>query len=101
MAALAVTKSGVKTTLALKGALGRSGNTIMVGGTFAMDGESVIAYGYDGDPLFTRDVWFEEIVKQGFYLSDQKMVEVFVIQAAPLVDLHISDNFEPLLRPPV
>lgn len=85
MAAVAAVKKGRKAVLVLKGALGRSGNTIMAGGSFAMDGPSAIKYGYDGDPEFTREEWFEEIIKQSFYLADQKMVETFVHRAAPLV----------------
>jgi succinate dehydrogenase / fumarate reductase flavoprotein subunit len=85
MAAVAAARKGKKVALVLKGALGRSGNTIMAGASFAMDGPSAIEYGYDGDPAFTREVWFEEIVKQGFYLSDQKIVETYVTRAAPLV----------------
>ncbi len=85
MAAVAGCERGRQVALVLKGAVGRSGNTIMAGGSFAMDGPSAVEYGYDGDPEFTREEWFEEIVKQSFYLADQKMVETFVNLAAPLV----------------
>ncbi|MCP4754039.1 MAG: FAD-binding protein [Proteobacteria bacterium] len=85
MAAVACARAGVKTTLVGKGRLGRSGNTIMAAAMFGMDGESAIDYGYDGDGEFTKDMWFEEIVRHGFYLSDQKIVEKYVENAAPLV----------------
>jgi succinate dehydrogenase / fumarate reductase flavoprotein subunit len=84
-AAISAVSQNVKTTLVSKGIVGRSGNAIMAGASFAMDGPSAIDYGYDGDPEFTKDVWFEEIVKQEFFLSDQKIVERFVDGAAPLV----------------
>ncbi|MBW1930467.1 MAG: FAD-binding protein [Deltaproteobacteria bacterium] len=85
MGAVAASEASVDVVLVMKGALGRSGNTIMAGGSFAMDGPSAVSYGYDGDPKFTKDEWFEEIVKQSFYLADQKIVETYVERAAPLV----------------
>ncbi|MCP4749794.1 MAG: FAD-binding protein [Proteobacteria bacterium] len=85
MAAAASARSGAKTTLVSKGRLGRSGNTIMAAALFGMDGPSAIEYGFDGDPSFTQELWFEEIVKMGFYLSDQKIAEKYVENAAPLV----------------
>jgi succinate dehydrogenase / fumarate reductase flavoprotein subunit len=80
MAAVTAARKGVKVTLAVKGKLGRSGNAIMAGGSFAMDGESAYhQYGIkEADPKLTKDALFEEIVKQSFYLSDQNMVEQFV-----------------------
>jgi succinate dehydrogenase / fumarate reductase flavoprotein subunit len=80
MAAVTAARQGAKVTLAVKGKLGRSGNAIMAGGSFAMDGESAYyQYGIkEADPKLTKDALFEEIVKQSFYLSDQNMVEQFV-----------------------
>jgi succinate dehydrogenase / fumarate reductase flavoprotein subunit len=82
MAAVTAARKGAKVTLAVKGKLGRSGNAIMAGGSFAMDGESAYhQYGIkEADPKLTKDALFEEIVKQSFYLSDQNMVEQFVDQ---------------------
>jgi succinate dehydrogenase / fumarate reductase flavoprotein subunit len=77
--------AGGKVTLVAKGSAGRSGNTILAAAGISMDGPSAVSYGFDADPSFTKDVWFEEIVKQGFYLSEQPMVEKYVDTAAPLV----------------
>ncbi len=74
-----------KVTIASKGPVGRSGNTIIAAAGISMDGESAGTYGYDADESFTKEVWFDEIVRQGFHLSDQRIVERFVESAAPRV----------------
>ncbi len=66
--------------LAVKGKLGKSGNVIMAGAGFSMDGETAYyKYGVkEANPKATKEALFEQIVKQSFYLSDQNMVEQFV-----------------------
>ncbi len=85
MASVTAAKKGVKVVLAVKGKLGKSGNAIMAGGSYAMDGESAYyKYGIkEANPQLTKEVLFEEIVKQSFYLSDQNMVEQFVEECGP------------------
>lgn len=80
MAAITAAKKGAKVLLAVKGKLGKSGNAIMAGAGFSMDGETAYyKYGIKGaDPKNTKKDLFEQIVKQSFYLSDQNMVEQFV-----------------------
>lgn len=79
-AAVAAARGGAKVTLAVKGQVGKSGNAIMAGASIAMDGASAY-HDYDikeADPDFDKDMLFEEVVKQSFYLSDQNVVEQFV-----------------------
>lgn len=80
MAAVAAAEKGAKVLLAVKGKLGKSGNAIMAGAGFSMDGETAYnKYGVkEADPKDTKEDLFERIVKQSFYLSDQNMVEQFV-----------------------
>ncbi|QXE17605.1 FAD-binding protein [Clostridium sp. 001] len=80
MAAVTAAEKGAKVLLALKGKLGKSGNAIMAGAGFSMDGETAYyKYGLkEADPRNTKEKLFEQIVKQSFYLSDQNMVEQFV-----------------------
>jgi len=85
-AAVAAASAGARVTLAIKGALGRSGNTIMSSAVVGMDGESAFRYGEKrADRAFTKNVLFEKIVKHGFYLSEQDLVEQYVDQAGPRV----------------
>lgn len=80
MTAITAAKKGAKVLLAVKGKLGKSGNAIMAGAGFSMDGETAYCkYGIkEADPNDTKEGLFEEIVKQSFYLSDQNMVQQFV-----------------------
>ncbi|AZV57231.1 FAD-binding protein [Clostridium sp. AWRP] len=80
MAAVTAARKGAKVLLAVKGKLGKSGNAIMAGAGFSMDGETAYyKYGLkEADPKNTKEKLFEQIVKQSFYLSDQNMVEQFV-----------------------
>ena len=81
-AAVAAARSGTKVMLVAKGALGRSGNTIMSSAGLGVDGESAFRYGEKkADRSHTKDVLFEEIVKHGYYLSEQEMVRQFVEEA--------------------
>lgn len=79
-AAVAAKRKGADTVIVSKGKIGKSGDTIMIGGSYSMDGESAKKrYGFKkADASVTKDVLFEQIVKQGFYLSEQKLVRQFV-----------------------
>ncbi|NMM61716.1 FAD-binding protein [Clostridium sp. P21] len=80
MAAITAARKGSRVILSVKGKLGKSGNAIMAGAGFSMDGETAYyKYGLkEADPKSTKKDLFEQIVKQSFYLSDQNMVEQFV-----------------------
>ena len=84
--AIEAVRSGAHVTMVSKGCVGNSGNTIMVGGSYAMDGESAAKYGYKGaDPSMTKEFLLEQIVKQSFYLAEQDMAELFVYESPPVV----------------
>jgi len=87
-AAVAAARSGADVLLISKGKIGNSGNTIMIGGSYAMDGYSAYhTYGLkDADPTLTKDVLFDSIVKDGFHLADQNMVEQFVEESPAIVN---------------
>lgn len=91
-AAISARQQGGKVTLAAKGEVGRSGNSIMIGGGFGMDGQSASeVLGKQGvDATFTKERSFASIVEQSFYLSDQDLVERF-IETLP-------DAFQPFLE---
>lgn len=86
-AAIASARNGAKTAIVSLGKIGNSGNTIMIGGSYAMDGYSAYHdYGIkEADPNFTKEELFEDIVRQGFYISDQNIVEQFVEESPKIV----------------
>ena len=86
-AAIAASKTGVKVLLVSKGQIGNSGNTIMIGGSFAMDGDSAYnRYGIkEANPDFTKQDLYESIMKDGFFLNDQNLVEQFVEEGPAIV----------------
>ena len=57
-----------------------SGNAIMAGGGFGVDGESGknLLHLDFADPSFTKERLFDCIVKESFYLADQNMVRQYV-----------------------
>jgi succinate dehydrogenase / fumarate reductase flavoprotein subunit len=86
-AAIGAARSGAKVLLVSKGQVGNSGNTIMIGGSFAMDGHSAY-YDYDikeADKEFTKADLYESIIKDGFYINDQNMVRQFVEESPAIV----------------
>lgn len=86
-AAVAAARAGASVVLVSKGKAGNSGNTIMIGGSYGMDGESAY-YDYHipgSDPSFTKESLFSSIVNDGFNLSDQNLVEQFVNDSPRIV----------------
>jgi len=85
-AAVSAARAGSRVALAAKGPLGKSGNTIMSSAVVAMDGESAYKFGEKkADPALTKNVQFEKIIRHGFFLSEQKLVQQYVEEAAPRV----------------
>lgn len=87
MAAVHAARQGLDVTLVSKGKLGRSGNVIMAGGGFGIDGESGAQILGDrfSDPSFTREKMFDCLLKESFYLADQNMITQYVEESAPAV----------------
>ncbi len=86
-AAVAAARNGASVLLVSKGKVGNSGNTIMIGGSYGMDGESAFhEYHIPGaDPSFTKEELFRAIVNDGFNISDQNLVEQFVEDSPRIV----------------
>lgn len=86
-AAVAAARNGASVLLVSKGKAGNSGNTIMIGGSYGMDGESAFhQYHIPGaDPSFTKEDLFRSIVNDGFNISDQNLVEQFVEDSPRIV----------------
>lgn len=91
-AAIAAHKSGAKVLLVSKGKVGSSGNAIMAGGGFSIDGES--AYNVCGmenaNRKIDKEVLFDSIVKESYYISDQNMVEQYVEESPEIVKEYLE-----------
>ncbi|RLI05969.1 succinate dehydrogenase, partial [Candidatus Bathyarchaeota archaeon] len=77
-AAIEASNRGVKTILVSKGRPARSGVTPLAGADLALDGKSLHEMGFPGDPEDSKEKFFRDIVIQGFYLNNQKLVEAYV-----------------------
>ncbi len=70
---------GLTVTVVSKGRVGKSGNAIISTASIGMDGESAYSLGERrADRRITRDVLFDKIVKNSFYLADPLLVRAFV-----------------------
>jgi succinate dehydrogenase / fumarate reductase flavoprotein subunit len=80
MSAVHASRAGVSVVLVSKGKPGRSGNTVMIGGGFGIDGEGAreILGLRDANPGYTRRKAFEKLVYSGFFLGDQRLQKIFV-----------------------
>jgi fumarate reductase (CoM/CoB) subunit A len=71
-AAIEAQEDGADVLVVTKGLVGRNGNTVMAGaGIQAPLGHM--------DPRDNPDVFFEDVVKGGAYLNNQKLVEALVL----------------------
>ena len=84
MSAISAVKENSTVNIVSRGKIGKSGNTIMIGGGFGIDGKSAhdICGEEDANQNFTSVELYKSIVKNSFYLSDQKMVKQYVEKGA-------------------
>lgn len=82
MSAVRAAGNGASVTLVSKGKIGKSGNTIMIGGGFSIDGESAreICREEAANQEYTREKLFKKLVESGFYLGDQRIQRLFAEQ---------------------
>jgi len=80
-ASIGAREKGAKTILISKGPVGKSGATLLAGADLTLDGKSLHELGFTGEPRDTKRKFFNDIVRQGFYLNNQRLVEVYVADA--------------------
>jgi succinate dehydrogenase/fumarate reductase flavoprotein subunit len=80
-AAIAARQQGAKTLLVNKGTHGKSGATAMAGADLTADGRSLRRLGFFGEPRDTPEHFFLDILHQGFYLNNQKLLEIYIRDA--------------------
>jgi len=81
-AAIGAREAGARALLVSKGPLARCGATPMAGADFTLDGLSLSRMGFPGEPKDTKEKFFNDIVTQGFFLNNQKLMEQY-IRSAP------------------
>jgi len=80
-AAIGAREKGASALLLSKGPLARSGASPMAGADFTLDGKSLGELGYAGAPDDSEEKVFNDILAQGFFLNNQRLVEQYVRQA--------------------
>jgi succinate dehydrogenase/fumarate reductase flavoprotein subunit len=78
-AAIGAREGGARTVMVSKGPLARCGATPMAGADFTLDGLSLSKLGFPGEPdKDSPETFFSDIVHQGFFLNNQKLLEQYV-----------------------
>ena len=80
-AAIGARQRGAAVALLSKGPLARSGASPMAGADFTLDGKSLSELGFKGEPEDSEEKVFNDIVTQGFFLNNQKLLEQYVRRA--------------------
>ncbi|MGQ9584413.1 MAG: FAD-binding protein [Anaerolineae bacterium] len=84
-AAIEARERGAKVLLISKGPLARCGATCLAGADLTADGQGLAEIGFPGEPRDTKKTWFSDIVHQGFFLNNQRLVEIYVQDAVQRV----------------
>lgn len=87
MSAVSALRSGADVCIVSRGKIGRSGNTIMIGGGFGIDGKSAhdVCGEENANQSYTADQLFRTIVKSSFYMADQTLAEQYTEYGPPAV----------------
>jgi succinate dehydrogenase/fumarate reductase flavoprotein subunit len=80
-AAIGAREKDAKVVLLSKGPLARCGASPMAGADFTLDGKSLSELGRPGAPHDTKEKVFNDIVTQGCFLNNQRLVEQYIRQA--------------------
>jgi succinate dehydrogenase/fumarate reductase flavoprotein subunit len=96
-AAIGAGEKGVRPLLISKGPVARSGASLLAGADLTLDGKSLHELGFPGDPRDDKQKFFNDILTQGFYLNNQRLVEIYVEEAPKrvkeLLDWGVKVNF--------
>lgn len=84
MSAISAAKEGATVALVSKGKVGKSGNTIMIGGGFSIDGESAKEELEltRANQAVTKKALYEKLIKSSFYIGNQAIQNQYVEQGA-------------------
>ncbi|MCD6569936.1 MAG: FAD-binding protein [Deltaproteobacteria bacterium] len=76
--AIEAANRGVRPLVITKGAIGRTGASQCAGADFNVDGISAKELGFSGDDRDSQERFFSDIIHEGLFLNNQKMVEKYV-----------------------
>jgi len=80
-AAIEACDSDASVLLVSNGAAGKSGATMMAGADITLDGRGAASIGLQGNESDSKEQFFHDILVQGYYLNNQRMVEAYVRDA--------------------
>lgn len=80
-AAIGAREKGASALLLSKGPLARSGATPMAGADYTLDGNSLSKMGFPGEPNDSREKFLNDILTNGFFLNNQKLVDQYIDNA--------------------
>ena len=80
-AAIAAREQGADCLLVSKGPLARCGATPMAGADYTVDGATLHRLGFPGAPQDSPEQFYNDIVHQGFFLNNQKLLQQYVTNA--------------------
>jgi len=83
MSAVSAARNGASVSIAVKGKIGKSGNYIMLGGSFGVDGPSAKKYCNEPEANleYTQESLFNKMVASAFQIGDQRLQKHFVEEA--------------------
>jgi succinate dehydrogenase/fumarate reductase flavoprotein subunit len=80
-AAIEASDQGASTIVISNGAIGKSGATMLAGADVTLDGGSAAKIGLPGNEEDSKERFLHDIIVQGYYLNNQKLVESYVRDA--------------------
>jgi len=80
-AAIEAADFGASTTLISNGKTGKSGATMLAGADITLDGAGAARIGLSGNEEDSKERFLHDIIVQGYYLNNQKLVEAYVRDA--------------------
>jgi len=80
-AAIEAADLGASTTLISNGVTGKSGATMLAGADITLDGAGAAGIGLSGNEEDSKERFLHDIIVQGYYLNNQKLVEAYVRDA--------------------
>lgn len=80
-AAIKASECDLSVTIVSKGRMGYCGATVTGEADCDVDGKSLCEFGLPADPRDNQEIFFEDIVRGGKFLSNQKLIEIHVKEA--------------------
>ncbi len=97
-AAIEAADLGVSTALVSYGATGKSGATMLAGADVTLDGAGAARIGLSGNEGDTEEKFFHDIIVQGYYLNNQRLVQTYVrdapVRTKELIDWGIKYSWD-------